>query len=157
MMCAANSPVSLGRQLTKAKVMRKEVRKMWLTRKGWPERKRLRRRKPRRQGYCRLSEKKANKDPQVQKMRWLKGCADLISKCNSKVTQASTAEFPNEMHIKYKEGFVESAKAIAEVRAWLEKPRSNGALAQKLKGANSLVSDTNKDIKTFDNLARTYG
>ena len=99
---------------------------------------------------------KAAKDPQVQKIKWLKGAADLVSKTKEKQGQAKKVVFPNCMHKTYETTFGEHNVSIKDIRDWLETKHSRAEVKKKLDEAKSLVETINKDIKAFDDLKKTY-
>ena len=99
---------------------------------------------------------KAAKDPQVQKIKWLKGAADLVSKTKEKQGQAKKVVFPNCMHKTYETTFGEHNVSIKDIRDWLESKHSKAEVKKKLDEVKSLVETINKDIKAFDDLKKTY-
>ena len=60
------------------------------------------------------------------------------------------------MHEKYSETFLRAATELADIRSWLEKPRTDVALKRMLKQANTMITSVLKDIKAFGKLCQTY-
>ena len=99
----------------------------------------------------------AAKDPMVQKQKWLKGAAELITKAQEKAAAAKTIVLPNNMHVTYGDSFDDAVAELRKIRDFLETPCEKSSVKTKLRKAKKFVENLNKDIKAFEQLSTTYG
>lgn len=101
----------------------------------------------------------AQRNPNVQRQKWLNGVNDLMTKLQAKEKEARGADrIPHGMNVTYADTFKGIYEKAVGIRSWLEskEERSTQALKRKLKDADEMVKAVRKDISAFDGAYRTY-